>query len=189
MRELTTFNERERWAIANVAHLRLLAALCISKGSFKSYQPCDVASQCIALTQVACLDLMGILRTNLRRRTLKIKAEISLSGVLSRSSLENRGCFGGFFGGFLLAACFSKENDPKKIHRGNQTPKATSNFREGVSLTLKSTQIIGVPKSEFSRSQEGGRRGEGRRLKGKERGRMREIWGGGKENSDLVPYD
>ena len=66
------------------------------------------------------------------------KAETSLSGSWSKSWLENRGAFWWIFR--WIFSCFffqgkwpekNGKKSTKKSHRGNQTPKSMSNFREG----------------------------------------------------------
>ena len=67
------------------------------------------------------------------------KAEISLSGFWSKSFPENHEFFWWIFR-WISSCLFSQGKWPEKIHqkihRGNQTPKFTKNFREGVSLSL-----------------------------------------------------
>ena len=71
------------------------------------------------------------------------QGRISLSGFWSKSLLENRGILVDFsVDSFLLI--FPRKMARKihqRIHRGYQTPKSTSNFREGVSLTDRNIRI------------------------------------------------
>ena len=68
-----------------------------------------------------------------------VKAEISLSGFWSKNSFENRGIFFADFRWIFSYLFFPGKwpeihKNPQKMHRGNQTPKPTSNFMEGMSL-------------------------------------------------------
>ena len=96
--------------------------------------------------------------TNRARRRFSVcdivKAEISLSGFGQKGPLKIVNFLVGFSVIFFLLVFFrengpkkkstNKKKSPPKKHRGNQTPKSTSHFRKGVSLTVCDMCVAGA---------------------------------------------